>query len=775
MSQDGLSTSRRRGWLGRALSWIANLTLGRLLRWALRLGLVLAVLAVAAFALFVFYPTTTIPAAEPIDQYAYLDQGWGARADTPERETYYYSAQGTTIPQGALQAPLRYDWFVHLELPFSTDRFAAPEHLARYRFIVDPQPSAANPDRLPLGFTRHYDAALGEYVLDVTCAACHSGQVNALKNGKRIAIRIDGGQAMHAFTDMQRGSFAPMLMASLVSTYVNPMKFNRFARQVIGARYPAGKSALRAALWANIKAIASSGQNNPLRQLYPVREGYGRTDALGRIANTVFGDHLSSSNYQHATAPVSYPYLWNIWKFDWVQYNGSVKQPLARNVGEAMGVGAYMRLRDTYGNPLPPEQRYVSSVMVPNLVRIEHALQKLRPPRWPEDLLGAVDTARAERGKALFEAHCVECHGPHVASAAEQRATSPGKPVPGVDWRIEVIPLEHIGTDPTAATAFMENRYDLSATGITATDVAGLLRPMLVRDLARNVQAQLSLVIDGRTAKSEDVGTLPELLAAYPDPNADETPSVPRAAFATIKTELDRLGIAAPAEQPKDSFFCALSCQSAWLAWNVVRGEQDIERAVSGIDIARVTEGEGLNILGLLIKQKYFADNHIGYAQRQCIEGFGTLDLPQQIAGYKPRPLEGVWATPPFLHNGSVPNVYEMLLPPEQRTGRFYVGRRDYDTRKLGYLHEPENPDDDSGFWLDTRSEGNRNTGHAFVADPELWRRHEQDYAANPVPPGVIGPLLSDDERYELVEYLKVHRDPPTPAEFHSPDCGIEQ
>ena len=76
----------------------------------------------------------------------------------------------------------------------------------------------------------------------------------------------------------------------------------------------------------------------------------------GRIANTVFGDHLIAGNYQDGDAPVSYPYVWNIWKFDWVQYNGSVKQPLARNIGEALGVGAVIRLTDTYGNPVPEER-----------------------------------------------------------------------------------------------------------------------------------------------------------------------------------------------------------------------------------------------------------------------------------------------------------------------------------------------------------------------------------------------------------------------------------
>ncbi len=77
----------------------------------------------------------------------------------------------------------------------------------------------------------------------------------------------------------------------------------------------------------------------------------------------------------------------------------------------------------------------------------------------------------------------------------------------------------------------------------------------------------------------------------------------------------------------------------------------------------------------------------IDYATQQCLEGFGALDLPQQISGYKPRPLQGVWATPPFLHNGSVPSLYQMLLPPAKRDQKFFVGRRDFDTEHVG-LHD---------------------------------------------------------------------------------------
>jgi len=759
------SAQPARGFLRRIL----DIPLGRLLKWALWLLLLLVLLAITGFVLFVAWPAKSIPSYEEVDQYVYLDQGWGTSAKSPERQLFYYTPQGASLPQGALVTPLRYDWFVHLEMPLDERRFAAPEHMQRYRFIVDPKPTPANPDRLPLGFTRHYDPVLGENVLDLTCAACHSGEIHARKDGRTYAIRIDGGQAMHAFTDMERGAFGPTLVASMIATYANPMKFDRFARRVIGARYPDGKSYLHHELGQTIKAFATQGQNNPFLHLYPLREGFGRTDALGRIANTVFGDHLVAGNYQDAVAPVSYPYLWNIWKFDWVQYNGSVKQPLARNIGEALGVGATIRMTDNYGSPVPASERYTSSVNIEGLDRIEHTLQKLKPPRWPENLLGTIDQAKAARGQALFEAHCVGCHGPHVATRAAQLASSPLKPSADMEWAIEVIPVQHIGTDPTEATGFVERTYDLTPAGLTDDEVDGLLRPLLVRNLARDARYRLSATIDGRRAAGLDVGVLPTLLAEYPDPDATEAIAIPRSSFVAIASALDALP-APPSTGAQWS--CDTTCHQQHLLADITTGEAAIEQQLEAIDPAKVTEGVGLNILGLLVKQKYFADNHVSWQRQQCLSGFGILDLPQQIAGYKPRPLEGVWATPPFLHNGSVPNIYEMLLPPEQRTKKFFVGRRLYDPKQLGFVHEPEG-DDDSGFWFDTSITGNRNTGHAFSASAKQVAAAAQDPKGHPLPPGVIGPLLSDAQRYEILEYLKVHRDlPATPADFQPVDCG---
>src|SRR5687767_9005102 len=237
----------------------------RLFKWLLALLGLVAVVAVAGFAWFVLWPTHTIPALEKVDQYVWLDQNWGDGQNSPQRQAYYYTAQGTSMPQGASAGAVRYDWFVHLELPFSSDRFAAPDHMRKYRFLVDPQPSEANPNQLPIGFTRHFDPGVGEYVLDITCAACHTGEIHFTKDDRTYAMRIDGGQAMHAFTDMSRGSFAPVLLASLLDTAIKPWKFNRFAKQVLGSGYPAAKPELKQALWATIKSMLGSGQNNPLR------------------------------------------------------------------------------------------------------------------------------------------------------------------------------------------------------------------------------------------------------------------------------------------------------------------------------------------------------------------------------------------------------------------------------------------------------------------------------------------------------------------------------
>ena len=70
------------------------------------------------------------------------------------------------------------------------------------------------------------------------------------------------------------------------------------------------------------------------------------------------------------------------------------------------------------------------------------------------------------------------------------------------------------------------------------------------------------------------------------------------------------------------------------------------------------------------------------------LHGFREFPLPPPpVSVYKAAPRDGVWATPPFLHNGSVPNLYEMLIPAKERTKKFYIGR-EFDPVKVGSGHQ---------------------------------------------------------------------------------------
>jgi hypothetical protein len=393
----------------------------RLLKWFVYLALIFLFVAAGALAL-AYYPRHPLPQEEPVSQIVYLDQGWGTTLESKDRQTYYYTPQGTNIKG------LRYEWFANLEQPRNRKKFADPEHLRAFGFLVDFAPTAVNPYRLPVGFAHHYDPDLREEMLDITCAACHTGQFNVTKNGKTVAVRIDGGEARHAFTALGLGHFIPELILSLTETWLDPFAFDRFAKAVLGDYTSEGKFRLHKEIGQVIASFAKQGLIDKSKHLYPVDEGFGRTDAIGRIANTVFGDHIpKADNYRVGDAPVSYPPVWDIWKFDWVQYGASVRHPLARNVGEGMGVGAKFDFFDPYGRPVAPSQRYRSSTMIDNLTVIEATLQRLQPPKWPEELLGDIDCDKAAAGKKLFERHCIGCHGPFPATNAQVAWDAPGK------------------------------------------------------------------------------------------------------------------------------------------------------------------------------------------------------------------------------------------------------------------------------------------------------------------------------------------------------------
>ena len=89
---------------------------------------------------------------------------------------------------------------------------------------------------------------------------------------------------------------------------------------------------------------------------------------------------------------------------------------------------------------------------------------------------------------------------------------------------------------------------------------------------------------------------------------------------------------------------------------------------------------------------------------------------------YKARPLQGVWATAPYLHNGSVPSLWELLLPPAKRSSTFNVGSREFDPKTVGYQTAPSS---DNSFVFQTGLDGNSNAGHDYnnsgMTDADRW------------------------------------------------------
>ncbi|MQX37413.1 di-heme-cytochrome C peroxidase [Roseospira navarrensis] len=101
---------------------------------------------------------------------------------------------------------------------------------------------------------------------------------------------------------------------------------------------------------------------------------------------------------------------------------------------------------------------------------------------------------------------------------------------------------------------------------------------------------------------------------------------------------------------------------------------------------------------------------------------------PPRLTDMKAGPLAGVWATGPYLHNGSVPTIYELLSPVEERRTVFWTGGRALDLERLGY----ESGEAPGRFRFDTRLPGNGNGGHLY-------------------PSGGLTPA----ERWAIIEYLK--------------------
>jgi Cytochrome C oxidase, cbb3-type, subunit III len=102
----------------------------------------------------------------------------------------------------------------------------------------------------------------------------------------------------------------------------------------------------------------------------------------------------------------------------------------------------------------------------------------------------------------------------------------------------------------------------------------------------------------------------------------------------------------------------------------------------------------------------------------------------QKTDGYANQPLDGVWLRAPYLHNGSVPTLRDLLNPPDQRPTTFVRGYDVYDHANVGFVSSGPQAER-VGWRYDTRARGNSNQGHTY------------------------GTQLSPADKDALLEYLK--------------------
>jgi hypothetical protein len=103
----------------------------------------------------------------------------------------------------------------------------------------------------------------------------------------------------------------------------------------------------------------------------------------------------------------------------------------------------------------------------------------------------------------------------------------------------------------------------------------------------------------------------------------------------------------------------------------------------------------------------------------------------RKTEGYANMPLDGIWLRGPYLHNGSVPTLRELLDPPASRRPTFYRGYDVLDPVRVGFISDVPNENGREFTAYDTTKPTQSNRGHLY------------------------GIELSNDDKNAIVEYLK--------------------
>lgn len=613
---------------------------------------------------------TVLPAAPPrglLSEPGTTDVRTVQQNWSDEEASWFYN-----VPQGSYL--LRYEWFLNLEQADNESLFRDSAHMQALGYLAR-SADGNNRDGLPVGFVRDdkpLASGQAESYLGITCAACHTGHVN----WQGTMLVIDG-----APTNGNMEQFLRELVEALDATLKSAPKFERFATKVLGANVPPPQVAqLRAALNDALQARRAYNERNmPSTGATPY--GHGRIDAFGAIMNEVAVRFAQvPGNYAPADAPVSYPMLWDTPQHDFVQWNASAENKRSTLTEKLVGtefigplgrntgevLGVFGEIDASVEPSILELKHYPNSAKRKNLIDIEESLRKLWSPQWP-DSFPPIDNDLRAQGAVLFENHCATCHEPIVRN-------DPGRTV--------VARPSDEGTDNTMANNFL-----------TRTAKTGVLKGRRIEPLSTN---------SDRFGDVAPVGQmLRHLVQRAIIRSTDEILQEGQQHIAALFNEVQNAVDYQVSGQATDAASSRGNSLAGRFQFGGTSGVNKRVRDLSG-RLLRLAEARLL----------------------QALEGERELKL-----NYKARPLNGVWASAPYLHNGSIPNLDELLKQPHERSQAvFKVGSREFDPVKVGFRT-------DIGVDFDPQLKGNRNFGHSYG--------HED------------GSPFTELERRQLIEYLK--------------------
>jgi cytochrome c5 len=666
----------------------------------------------------------------------YLEQGWTAN----DSLWFYNTSQGSGL--------MPYDFFLAMKQEDSDELFRSDKNVDQFRYLPQKK-TFFNPDALPVGFVKM--TYRGKDYVGYTCAACHTGQINY----KGQAVRIDGGPAM---ADMV--GFLTALQHAMEAAQSGE-KQKAFVADVLKLKndYSSEKDVI-----ADLEKWKNTLLRYNVVNHSEVEYGHARLDAFGRIYNRVvqyaisrdqlakelalvvvyrgdekvrllndsvvekvlqgIGDKIVLSDDDFALvikrllskepgypglglkdflyvrnqifnppdAPVSYPFLWDISHSDYLQWNGLAANagpgPLGRNTGEVIGVFGILDWgeQDTsWLHPLAKLQKFSPSALLSGQRNKKHVIGF-------NSSINLFNLQRLEsRLRDLKSPEWPFCRNDkdeyYLPEPQKDVAPSSPKYCPGHDKRFNDEQrsrgeLVYIDRCQACHTVVDRSAWDRVVVGhMSDVDRIGTDPAMAENGVKRN----------GKSGNFTDT---------YQQTEAGSVIVKEDAPVVQILTAATK-GVIATPDADK------------W--WPRRMGEWVYALVMS------------------------FADNTIKESVKNGDYDPDTAARPYaSLHAYKGRSLNGIWATAPYLHNGSVPTLWDLLLPAAQRPKSFQVGAREFDPDKVGFRSAGY----DGTNFNSSLQRGNQNTGHDKYCLPDEKETPE-------------GGCLTEKQRRDLIEYLR--------------------